>query len=512
MGFRTVYGYQWSENGWRMCNRDECERIYVEGANNAYLAAMIVRSGPAEVVLRAWATWYHRNVEPLDLFRSGVGDDWGWSAQNDVPNSNHLSGTALDFNATQYPWGRRVMPADRIAKVREGLRLFRGFIFWGADWSRADEMHYQIGVPEFDADGVPNRALAAFARELEGGLYGILAPASTPAPIPAPVPVSDVVGTEWADVSQYQGIPADDSYPHRVFCFRSNSGDKRDTLFEKNAEWAGRALEAGRLDAVIVYYFFRPGQANCDLHKTMLEEVGLWKHPRVVSMIDVEDANGQITGDQSAEANDEVARMRGWYGDKRRVIGYFNQRANGPLWPNRPADMFFVVPDYSAAKGAPRFPYAGVEAHQFTDKGSCAPWPSGVDVNYTKLSLSELCARLGVPEPSSGGFTVAEADRVIEFIQKFVAPIGSDVKDIRHELVGDRDNPNYPERQASFSGHPSLYDERAGKPAEQVFRGTVTRYIQELDAKNEALVQIVAAMAGEVSKLSEKIDRLGGKA
>lgn len=179
MSFRTVYGCSHSENGWRMCNRDECERIYIEGANNDFLAAMIVRSGPAEVLLRAWAHWYHRNVEPLDRYRSGVGDDWGWSATNDVPNSNHLSGTALDFNASQYPWGRdasQVMPRERIAKIREGLALFRGFIFWGQDWGRKDPMHYQVGVPEFDSDGMPNRGLAAFAAELEGGLYGLLAP------------------------------------------------------------------------------------------------------------------------------------------------------------------------------------------------------------------------------------------------------------------------------------------------------------------------------------------------
>ncbi|WP_280378530.1 M15 family metallopeptidase [Nocardia wallacei] len=180
MSWRTAYGNLYSENGWRMCNRDACERIYVEGANNDNLAAMIVRSGPAEVVLRAWATWYHHNVEPLDRYAAAPGDDWGWSATNDVADSNHLSGTALDFNATQYPWGMdasRVMPRARIAKIREGLELFRGFIFWGQDWARKDPMHYQIGVPEFDPDGAPNRGLAAFAAELERGLYGILAPA-----------------------------------------------------------------------------------------------------------------------------------------------------------------------------------------------------------------------------------------------------------------------------------------------------------------------------------------------
>ncbi len=117
----------------------------------------------------------------------------------------------------------------------------------------------------------------------------------------------------------------------------------------------------------------------------------------------------------------------------------------------------------------------------------------------------QRCLNLGaalLPSTTSGGdFTVAEADRVIDFIKTFVAPIGSDVKDIRFELVGDRDNPTYPQVQGDYSGHPSLYDLRAKKPADEVFHGTVTRYIQELDAKVEALVQIVAAMA---TKLDER--------
>lgn len=126
-----------------------------------------------------------------------------------------------------------------------------------------------------------------------------------------------------------------------------------------------------------------------------------------------------------------------------------------------------------------------------TDPGDGFPW-------------DELIRRAQVFQ-QGGDFTVAEADRVIEFIQKFVAPIGSDVKDIRHELVGDRDNPVYPELQRDFTGHPSLYDLRAGKA--DPFRGTTTRYIQELDAKVEALVQIVSALA---TKLDNDTD--GGKA
>lgn len=160
MTFRTAYGYTRSENGWRMVNRDSC----VVGGPSMGLPhtnTAPIRAGDASTILVAWLCWYHAHVEPL---RSPV---WGWSATNDVPNSNHLSGTAIDVNAPQYPWGARTMPAARKTLVRKGLALFEGTVFWGADWDRADEMHYQIGYPEGD------RRLGAFAAKLNAGHLGI---------------------------------------------------------------------------------------------------------------------------------------------------------------------------------------------------------------------------------------------------------------------------------------------------------------------------------------------------
>ncbi|RDI13441.1 D-alanyl-D-alanine carboxypeptidase-like protein [Rhodococcus sp. AG1013] len=164
MGFRRPYGNEYSENGWRMVDRDMC----VVANALPYTNTAPIRGGDAATILNAWLIWYHRNVEPLS---SPV---WGWSATNDVPNSNHLSGTAVDLNAPKYPWGQRVMPADRIARIRRGLALFEGSIFWGADWSRADEMHYQIGWREGDP------RVAAFAAKLNNNHLGIYGPAPTP--------------------------------------------------------------------------------------------------------------------------------------------------------------------------------------------------------------------------------------------------------------------------------------------------------------------------------------------
>ncbi|MGW0016943.1 peptidoglycan-binding protein [Rhodococcus sp. NPDC003382] len=171
MSFRKAYGYSHSENGWRMCNRDEC----VVANPLPYTNTAPIRAGDAATILNAWIIWYHRNVEPL------TSPVWGWSNENAVGNSNHLSGTAVDINAPKYPWGLRSMPAARIAKVREGLRLFEGSVFWGADWGRADEMHYQIGWREGDP------RVAAFAAKLNAGHLGIYSPGpAAPAPAPAP--------------------------------------------------------------------------------------------------------------------------------------------------------------------------------------------------------------------------------------------------------------------------------------------------------------------------------------
>lgn len=52
-------------------------------------------------------------------------------------------------------------------------------------------------------------------------------------------------------------------------------------------------------------------------------------------MVDVEGAplNGakRVRGDQSTEVNEEVERLRGWYGSVKRVIGYWNPKADPEL-------------------------------------------------------------------------------------------------------------------------------------------------------------------------------------
>lgn len=187
MSFRTAYGNTISENGWRMCNRDECDIVRIP---ELYLVDTApLRKGAPLTILGAWLYWYDRNVEEI------TSPVWGWSATNDVPNSNHLSGTAVDVMAPKYPWQKYTMNAATQAKVRKGLQLFEGTVFWGRDWSRPDEMHYQMAFREGDARN------DAFAAKLRAGYLGIWAPAPPPpAPPPQPVivgPADDQLTMQW---------------------------------------------------------------------------------------------------------------------------------------------------------------------------------------------------------------------------------------------------------------------------------------------------------------------------
>lgn len=155
-----------TENGWPMVNANKTVSVQVVPAAKA----VPLLRGDVATILNAWIILYNREVEPI---RSQV---WGWSADNDVWNSNHMSGTAIDIHAPWYPWGARKMPARIKEKVRALLKKFEGVIYWGADWSRPDEMHYQIGLPP------ANPRVRALAEKLNNGY--LAAYKTTPAPAP----------------------------------------------------------------------------------------------------------------------------------------------------------------------------------------------------------------------------------------------------------------------------------------------------------------------------------------
>lgn len=170
MGFRTVYGRTYSENGWRMIDAAECDRMEIPGT----ALVLPFRKGAANDIMRAWLSWFNRNVENLNNPGRGFTDEGSFTWTNSVASSNHLSGTAADLNWNDHAF--RVSYSGftnvEIAKCREGLQLFthRGLqmVHWGQDWnSPKDAMHFQLNLAE------SNPANREFADRLLGGYLGI---------------------------------------------------------------------------------------------------------------------------------------------------------------------------------------------------------------------------------------------------------------------------------------------------------------------------------------------------
>lgn len=185
-----------TENGWPMVNSDKTVSVQVVPAAKR----VPLLRGDVATILNAWIILYDREVEPI---RSQI---WGWSPYNDVWNSNHMSGTAIDIHAPWYPWGARKMPAHIKQKVSALLEKFDGVIYWGAGWNKPDEMHYQIGVPP------SNPKVRALAEKLNNGYLGAYktTPTATPPPKKEVKPVArskedlaldQLVGHPWEEWS-----------------------------------------------------------------------------------------------------------------------------------------------------------------------------------------------------------------------------------------------------------------------------------------------------------------------
>lgn len=469
-----------TENGWDQISSDMLDKSNIPGT----IAPMETRKGDVTTILKGWCLWYDRNVQDIEFNYSGGRDDWGWSATNSVWNSNHLSGTAVDINATQWPMGSYRMPQWMVDKIREGLRLFEGTVFWGRDWGGAstDEMHFQI---QGNA-----QQIAPFAQKLRDGYLGLWAPEKPYDPNDYPLPLGysygplegddytisglwktdsekakdglgrwqaavglpvtrswneetlqmvlrlqdekgwqdsafrgriytgewDVVikegwkpttavdpldrfGVYWNDVSQHQDIPINNDYPSRIFSFRVNSLEM-DTLAEQNFDNAIRMADEGRLDGILLYTFLRPNRDSWGVLKAFLDRKFKGRvHPKVCFFLDVEDANGQVVGDQTALANAFIEKAIQYFGDARRVGGYQNFVANPGLWKQRRPDLKMIIPNYSLKPGqrpeGPQF-----HALQFTQTGRTPPWGErNVDINYFHGTLREFLQAWGLPIP-----------------------------------------------------------------------------------------------------------------
>lgn len=168
MAFISKQGYLYSENGWRMCDANELDYTPVPVIG----WKVGVRNGTPNTLLKALMVRLHREVEPLDATQCGV-----FTATNSMPNSNHNSGSALDYNWRKHPfhaWGTWGSNRGKVDKIIDD---FRGTIEFGGNWtSPRDEMHFELHYGEGHA------GTEALAADLRKGMWGIFGPGDPATP------------------------------------------------------------------------------------------------------------------------------------------------------------------------------------------------------------------------------------------------------------------------------------------------------------------------------------------
>lgn len=138
MARRTVYGYDYSSNGWPMVDQGSCEWVNIPGTS----CTLQIQSGQPLAILRAFAADLNAYVEPMR-----DADSASWTPTNSVSTSNHLSGTAFDYNWESHPF--QVPNAGwntaQLATIKEIQDFYEGTVFFGNDWSNPkDAMHFQL--------------------------------------------------------------------------------------------------------------------------------------------------------------------------------------------------------------------------------------------------------------------------------------------------------------------------------------------------------------------------------
>jgi putative chitinase len=143
-----------TENGWPSCTSNQLDRSPIPGTD----IVLPLQQGQPALVLKAFAADLNWYVESAYNSRGGA-DEGGWTGTNSVPTSNHLGGTAFDYNWTDHPMGPEAGNAaagwkgsvirpnqDEVPFIRELLDYYEGMVWWGNDWiSPKDSMHFQMG-------------------------------------------------------------------------------------------------------------------------------------------------------------------------------------------------------------------------------------------------------------------------------------------------------------------------------------------------------------------------------
>ncbi|MBI4941799.1 MAG: M15 family metallopeptidase [Actinobacteria bacterium] len=129
-------------NGWPVLEAGGTRTVEAAGRS------LMLRPGPAGLVLAAFVRRFHSEVEPVDR---GTLDDWAYARRAvrgaSTVWSEHAAGTAVDLNATTHVRGRSgTFSRAGERSVRRLLDDFDDVVGWGADFDTPDEMHFEIAV------------------------------------------------------------------------------------------------------------------------------------------------------------------------------------------------------------------------------------------------------------------------------------------------------------------------------------------------------------------------------
>lgn len=220
----------YTQNGWLHLHSAALEAKYlttisIPGTNP--IRRFRVRKGNVAKCFAWLGKQFHERVESLN--EGHPNDDWSFAdrpIRGSGSTSNHASGTAVDYNATQHYLGaNNTFKASQERKIHEILDEADGVFRWGGDYSgRKDEMHFEINK---GAD-----AVAALAKKI-GDIR--------------PEPVEDIMDKYYANI-QNELIKPYGTYDEPQFLH-----------FRRNNKWYKGVVNSGKAGtlwvATIQMYF-----------------------------------------------------------------------------------------------------------------------------------------------------------------------------------------------------------------------------------------------------------------